>query len=157
MTNSSGQNWTSSIPHQSAGKTVYYYIKARTSNGKYFSKPITAPKGHWKFNVGGPTGITGNSGEIPVKFFLYQNYPNPFNPSTKIRFDIPSSGGIGKKNIKLVIYDILGREIYTLVNETLGAGSYEYVFDASNIPSGIYFYRLASESYSETKKMILLK
>lgn len=157
MTNSSGQNWTTSIPHQSAGKTVYYYIKARTSNGKYFSKPMTAPLGHWKFNVGTPTGITGTAGEIPREFSLYQNYPNPFNPVTKIRFDIPPSGGIEKKNVTLVIYSILGEEIQTVVNEKLNAGTYEYIFDASRLSSGIYFYRLETGNYSSTKKMILIK
>jgi hypothetical protein len=157
MTNSGGQNWTTTIPHQSSGKTVYYYITARTENGKYFSKPITAPRGHWKFNVGGPTGISGNNGEVPDKFMLYQNYPNPFNPVTKIKFGVPSSNGIEKQNIRLIIYDILGREISQLVNEKLNAGSYEYEFDASSLPSGIYFYKLSAGNYSETRKMILLK
>jgi agmatine deiminase len=157
MTNSGGQNWTASIPNQSSGKTVYYYITARTSNGKYFSKPITSPRGNWKFNVGGPTGISGNSGEVPRNFYLYQNYPNPFNPATKIKFDIPPSAGIELQNVRLVIYDILGREILTPVNEKLNAGSYEYEFNASGLPSGVYFYKLTSGNYSNTKKLILLK
>jgi agmatine deiminase len=163
MTNSSGQNWASAIPHQSAGKTVYYYIKTRTSNGKYFSKPITAPLGHWKFNVTGPTGIAGNNGNIPYKFSLQQNYPNPFNPVTKIKFELPSVDGIVKQNVRLVIFDILGRQIDLLVNGDLNPGKYEYEFNAFNLPSGIYFYKLlvsygnTKPVFSETKKMILLK
>ncbi len=157
MTNSSGQNWTTSIPKQSSGKTVYYYVTARTSNGKYFNKPITAPNGHWKFNVGEPIGISGNTGKVPHNFFLYQNYPNPFNPVTKIKFDIPPTQGIEKQNVRLVIYDILGKEISLIVNEKLNAGSFEFVFDASGIPSGVYFYKLTSGAYSNTKKMILIK
>jgi agmatine/peptidylarginine deiminase len=168
MTNTGGGNWTAAIPHQSAGKTVYYYIRTRTSSGKYFSKPITAPRGHWKFNVIGPTGITGNQNSIPEKFKLYQNYPNPFNPVTKIKFDIPLSpltpdliGGTERGNkggfATLVIYDILGREITTLVNQRLKPGTYDIQWNAANYPSGVYFYKLITGGYSETKIMIYLK
>jgi agmatine deiminase len=165
MTNSGGQNWTSAIPHQSAGNTVYYYIKTRTSNGKYFSKPITAPLGHLKFDVSGPTGISGNGGQLPVRFSLQQNYPNPFNPSTKIKFDLPLTQGIVKQYVELVIFDVLGRQVEQLVNGNLNPGKYEYEFNASNLPSGIYFYRLIVSNagsnpgkiFSETRKMILLK
>ncbi len=157
MTNSGGNNWTTAIPHQSAGKKVYYYITARTTNGKYFSKPMPAPRGNWQFNVLGTTGISSIGGETPKIFSLLQNYPNPFNPVTKIRFEIPASGGIEKQNVRLTVYNILGEEIQTLFNSRLGAGAYEYSFDASNLPSGIYFYRLEAGDFSGTKKMILLK
>ena len=157
MTNSGGNNWIAAIPHQSAGKKVYYYIKARTANGKYFSKPMPAPRGNWQFNVLGTTGISNIGGETPKTFSLSQNYPNPFNPVTKIRFEIPVSGGIEKQNLRLTVYNVLGEEIQTLYNSRLGAGTYEYSFDASNLPSGIYFYRLESGNFSGTKKMILLK
>jgi hypothetical protein len=97
-------------------------------------------------------GIKELSNEIPESFVLHQNYPNPFNSSTKIKFDIPKAG-----LIKLVVYDLLGRQISTLVNEKLNPGIYESIFNAENLSSGIYFYRLESEIYSVTKKLILLK
>lgn len=107
-----------------------------------------------------PTGIKPISGEIPEKFSLYQNYPNPFNPATRIKFDVQSSplserGGGGF--VKLIVYDILGREAATLVNQQLNPGTYEIEFDGSNLPSGIYFYRMTAGEYTETRKMILLK
>jgi hypothetical protein len=160
MTNSSGQNWTTSLPHQPSGKTVYYYITARTSNGKYFSKPITAPKGHWKFNIGGPTGISGNSGEVPHNFFLYQNFPNPFNPVTKIKFDIPTPLNLPEgvtPEVKIVVYDVLGKEIAVLVNEKFKPGTYEVEWNADKYSSGIYFYSLITNKFIETKKMLLIK
>ncbi len=88
----------------------------------------------------------------PGKFNLYQNYPNPFNPTTKIRFQIPSS-----ESVSLKIYNTLGNEISTLVNEEKPAGNYEIRFDAENLPSGIYFYKIEAGNYSSVKKMILLK
>ena len=89
---------------------------------------------------------------IPEGFALYQNYPNPFNPTTKIKFDIPKASFV-----QLKIYDALGREIYELVNEELQSGVYEKTFDATLFPSGIYFYKLTSDNFNETKKMVLLK
>ena len=89
---------------------------------------------------------------IPDKFNLYQNYPNPFNPSTTIKFDIPKNG-----NISLKIYDLLGREINTLLNGFRTAGKYEVNFNGSNISSGIYFYRIQYEGESLTKKLMLIK
>jgi hypothetical protein len=89
---------------------------------------------------------------VPNKFILYQNYPNPFNPSTKISWQSPTSG---RQTIK--IYDLLGNETVTLVDEYREAGSYEVEFDASDLPSGIYFYQLKTGTFVETKKMILLK
>ena len=126
MTNTGGQNWSSAIPHQSSGKKVYYYIYTKTGNGKYFSKPITAPLGNLQFYVLGTTGITGNTGEIPGKFKLYQNFPNPFNPSTRIKFDLPLSQGIEKQAVRLTVYNVLGEEIRTIVNSELKPGTYEY-------------------------------
>jgi hypothetical protein len=103
------------------------------------------------------TGISNNNQNIPDKFALYQNYPNPFNPETKIKFDIPSNVRRETSDIKLIIYDILGKEIATLVNESLQPGTYEVTFDASNLSSGMYFYRLTASEYTNTKKLILLK
>jgi hypothetical protein len=76
---------------------------------------------------------------------------------TKIRFDIPSEGKSLKAKVKILVYDILGKEIATLVNEQLQPGTYEVTFDGSQLPSGVYFYQLRAGEFSETKKMILLK
>ena len=88
----------------------------------------------------------------PADFALYQNYPNPFNPTTNFRFRIADFGFISLK-----VYDVLGNEVETLVNEEKPAGEYELEFFASELSSGIYFYKLSSRGFSETKKMILMK
>jgi uncharacterized delta-60 repeat protein len=89
---------------------------------------------------------------VPLYYKLYQNYPNPFNPSTKIKFDIPA-----KEHVKLVVYDMLGRELSVLVNEILQAGTYETEWNSGRISSGIYFVKLVSGSYMNNIKMILIK
>ncbi len=97
------------------------------------------------------TKIEGNN--IPSKFELSQNYPNPFNPATKIQFSVPNS-----QFVSLKVYDMLGKEIATLVNEFKPIGNYEVAFNASNLPSGMYLYRLQAGSVVvETKKMLLIK
>jgi hypothetical protein len=99
-----------------------------------------------------PNGIIPISHNVPNSFYLSQNYPNPFNPSTSIKFDLPIAS-----SVKLTVYDILGRETASLVNEYLKAGSYEVNWNASDISSGIYFYKLVSSKFTETKKMMLVK
>ena len=89
---------------------------------------------------------------FPKLFNLYQNYPNPFNPSTIIKYSIPTEGFITLK-----IFDILGREVETLVNQNQKPGSYEIKWNTSNQSSGIYFYRIRVGEFIETKKMILLR
>ncbi len=107
----------------------------------------------WEQWVKDNTGvIEKTSGDIPNNYKLSQNYPNPFNPSTEIHFSIPSSG-----LTILTVYNVLGQEVETLVSKQLTAGSYTYQFDASDLTSGIYFYKLHSNSYSQVKKMMLLK
>jgi hypothetical protein len=88
----------------------------------------------------------------PVDFVLGQNYPNPFNPTTTIKYDLPNAS-----EVSLIIYDILGRKVKTLVNEQQQPGRYEIMFDASNLASGVYLYRIRAEDFVNTKKMILLK
>ena len=99
-----------------------------------------------------PVGITNYSSQIPKQFYLNQNYPNPFNPTTNIIFSIPVSG-----NVVIKIFDITGKEIKTLVNEFRNAGSYVVTFDGSGISSGVYYYKLETNKFSEIKKMILIK
>jgi hypothetical protein len=98
------------------------------------------------------------SSEIPERFELMQNYPNPFNPVTKIKFDVKKSVASSQESVVILkVFDILGREVALLVNEMLQPGTYEVSFDGSRYSSGIYFYKLRTEKYSETKSMILLK
>ena len=102
-------------------------------------------------------GVRKISESVPSSFKLYQNYPNPFNPVTKIRFDISPSKDNRGIAARMVIYDVLGKQVTELVNESLAPGSYEVNWDASNYPSGVYFYRLTTNDYITTRKMILIK
>ena len=102
-------------------------------------------------------GINNISSQITKEYKLFQNYPNPFNPTTSIRFDLPKS-----LHTKLIVYDMLGKEIAILVNEKLNAGSYEVEWpapsgDGSGYPSGVYFYRLTAGDFTATRKMVLIK
>ena len=140
-----------SIPAQSLGTKIYYYIYATSNSGKISTKPLTAPSGYIKFAIDNPTSIQPNT-NTPDEYSLSQNYPNPFNPSTKLEFGISNFGFVSLK-----VYDVLGNEVKTLINENKPAGSYTVTFDGSNLSSGIYFYKLESGSFIETKRMILLK
>lgn len=130
-----------------------------------------SPNGFWKLLVSdsaaGDTGmlrewsiqvtyqnLTGgiNTVEIPNYYSLGQNYPNPFNPSTKIKFTLPQP-----ENVKLVVFDILGKEVKTLVNEEKEAGIHEVNFNASSLSSGVYFYRIVAGNFITTKKMLVIK
>ena len=102
-------------------------------------------------------GIKRISTEVPGKFTLYQNYPNPFNPTTKIKFDLPGANA----NVRIIIYDVLGKEVTSIVNQKFQSGTYEITWDGSKYSSGLYFYKITindgeSEFY-ETRKMLLLK
>jgi hypothetical protein len=97
-------------------------------------------------------GNTGISSNLPKEYSLAQNYPNPFNPTTKISYSLPIAG-----NVKLVVYDILGREVATLVNEYKTAGNHSVDFSASNLASGVYIYRMEAGTFKDTKKMLLVK
>ena len=97
-------------------------------------------------------GIEPISSVIPDKYELYQNYPNPFNPNTNIKFDLPKGS-----NVKLTVYNSLGQKVAELFNGELSAGTYRYSWGASNFASGIYFYRLETDEFVQTKKLVLLK
>src|SRR4030095_4956555 len=99
-----------------------------------------------------PIGIKPVSTEIPKEFNLYQNFPNPFNPNTKINFDLPKGS-----DVKIVIYDLLGRETAVIANEQLDAGKYSVDFDASSFASGVYFYRITAGDYTNIRKMMIVK
>ncbi len=104
-----------------------------------------------RFLPGIPTAVAAGQ-TIPNKYALYQNYPNPFNPSTVISYQLSESS-----NVTLKVFDILGREIKTLVNQRQNAGTYHVSFDATGLSSGVYFYRIVAGNFSETKKLLLLK
>lgn len=97
-------------------------------------------------------GVTTTSSEVPSSYLLKQNYPNPFNPTTNITFALPKAG-----DVTLKVYDMSGKEVAVLVNEFKNAGSYLVGFNAANLPSGAYFYRIVSGGFVETKKMMLVK
>lgn len=100
----------------------------------------------------GTSGINSNTSSTPTEYKLGQNFPNPFNPSTTIKFSLPKSGFVTLK-----IYDALGKEVETLVSENLNAGLTEVTYDASKLNSGIYFYRIIANGFTDTKKMVLVK
>jgi hypothetical protein len=108
---------------------------------------------NYRFLIGTEQFIVSNKGELtPTRFALYQNYPNPFNPTTKIRYSIPSVS-----KVEIMIYDLLGNEIATLINEQKNPGNYEINFDASGLASGVYIYKMRTSTFTDTKKMLLLR
>jgi len=152
--------------------SILLYLRLNASNS-YGTGPWSPV---YSFILHPPIGIKPISTEVPDKFTLYQNYPNPFNPVTKIKFAVPLSplyergdkGGF----VTLKVYDVLGREVSTLVNEQLSPGTYKVEWDARAYPSGVYFYKLvashpstssrladgqAGQSFIQTRKMILIK
>ena len=104
-----------------------------------------------EFSIG-VTSTDNSENVLPSEYSLDQNYPNPFNPITTINFSIPKEG-----MVTLNIYNAIGQEVVTLINEIKHVGNYNLQFNASSLPSGIYFYQLKANSYVETKKMVLLK
>ncbi|RPI17787.1 MAG: T9SS C-terminal target domain-containing protein [Ignavibacteriae bacterium] len=151
-----GNNWTEDLYYSAT--TFNHLSKARNgtrlwavgTNGKIFLSEALI-------------GINKISSTIPEKYILFQNYPNPFNPTTKIRFSLPLHSDKGMMDTKLIIYDVMGRVVADLTpalgigKEGLAPGTYEVEWDASDNPSGIYFYRLITDGFEFTKKMLFLK
>jgi photosystem II stability/assembly factor-like uncharacterized protein len=111
----------------------------------------THGRGCWTFDLGSVLGVDPYS-VIPKEYSLSQNFPNPFNPETKIKFGVPKPG-----SVKLNIYDASGRVVSELINQNMNPGTFEVTWNASNYSSGVYFYKIESEGFTETKKMILIK
>lgn len=150
-TTNGGNNWFYQIPDTSIRFSPYFI---NFYNGRIGWAYDEAPTGIHTV-TGGDTvflNIKQISTQTPEDFHLFQNYPNPFNPITRIKFALPNS-----EKVKLIITDLLGRELFILVNEKLGSGSYEYTFDGSGLPSGVYFYSLITKKLKLTKKMLLTK
>lgn len=145
FSSNNGTAW--STAYTTTSGTVVHLTRSRTGNLLYGSK---SNGGIVKYGV--TTGITPVNGEVVKNYSLSQNYPNPFNPTTNIKFAIPTSGLVSLK-----IYNMLGKEVATLVSSNLSAGTYTYDFNASNLASGVYFYKLETANFSEVKKMSLIK
>jgi hypothetical protein len=146
-------------------KGVFFgdYTNIAAANGRVY--PIwmrldTSVLSVWTAPITEPTGIAEQpGGTVPSTFSLMQNFPNPFNPLTSIKYTIAGARdfGLGARNTRLVVYDVLGREVVVLVNELQLPGQYEVTFDGSSMPSGIYFCRMQAGSFVETREMILVK
>jgi predicted GH43/DUF377 family glycosyl hydrolase len=167
---SDGINWTNydknpvlSPTSASPQWTTGYYTSSVYFDGERFHMWFSGwTEGRGMISIGYATSVLDTSNyteiednlltQVPTEYNLSQNYPNPFNPATKIGFRIPDF-----EFVSLKIYDILGREVSTLVNEEKPAGSYEVEFNAANLSSGVYFYKIRAGSFVETKKMILLR
>lgn len=147
-----GDTFRANIPQQPLNTRIYYYISATSVSGRTIAKPLPAPSANFRFMVTNVTGIEQIAAGIPNKFTLHQNYPNPFNPVTKIKFDIAKNS-----KVKLIIFDVTGKEVLKITDAFMTAGSYSYQWNASTFASGIYFYKLQADEYSEIKKMILVK
>ena len=145
-----GQSWI--VKNQGFGSNVPTFTCLYIANEYVYAG--TYSNNIWKRSYQDLIGIQNVSEEIPSSYSLSQNYPNPFNPTTKVKFSIVKSG-----NVKLIVYDVMGREVQTLVNERLQAGTYETVFDADRnvLNSGIFFCTLTTEGFSKTIKMTLIK
>lgn len=149
ISNDSGVNWL----ENNSGLEGYIsclnmdgkgYLYVGTRNGLFKSKKTI-------------TNIKNTNSSILTKFILHQNYPNPFNPTTTIKYSLRGHEIRKTKNVELKVFDVLGKEVATLVNEEQRPGNYHVAFDASSLPSGVYFYQLNTNSFSQTKKMVLLR
>jgi len=146
MTTNNGSSWL--LKSQGLGSRLSVW-SIGINNGYVFAGTDSSV---WRRPYSEVIGVNNISTAVPAKFSLSQNYPNPFNPSTIIKYNVES-----RKIVRLVVFDILGKEIATLVNEKQNAGTYEVTFDGSGLTSGVYFYKLTCGDFSEVKKMLLIK
>jgi photosystem II stability/assembly factor-like uncharacterized protein len=147
LSTNDGTSWTS----VNTG-LKYMGIKALAVNGGYLFAGGDS-SGVWRRPLSEMiTAVKGNENDVPKTFSLSQNYPNPFNPTTVINYQVPASA-----MVTLKVYDVLGREVATLINGRQNAGYYNATFNAANLPSGVYFYRLEAGTYHNTRKLLLLK
>lgn len=147
LSTNNGSNWFeinqgfTTIPSVHSFLILNNTIYAGTNNQSIWKRPLSEV-----------IGINNISSEISSSYSLSQNYPNPFNPTTRIRFEMPKT-----ENVKITVFDALGSELETIVNQTVTPGIYETEWDGSKYPSGMYFYKIICGNYTETKKMVLVK
>ncbi len=150
ISNDDGVSWTQRNEglENSSVDALYIY----NNNNIFAGSEDGAINGFYKRPLAELIGIKQISEQVPERFTLSQNYPNPFNPTTKIRFSLPKNSFV-----LIIVYDMLGREIETIVNQQLNAGTYEANWNAERFSSGIYYYKLITGHFEETKKMALIK
>ncbi|MEO8210945.1 MAG: T9SS type A sorting domain-containing protein, partial [bacterium] len=146
----------------SGGSTYYFHGFNGAGAGSYTSPDSSGADSAVIISMRNPiietarwstsVGINQISTSIPDKYNLYQNYPNPFNPTTNIKFDL-----IKSNNVKVIIYNLLGKEVQVLLNEFLNPGSYKVDFNGNDLSSGIYYYKIVTDDFSDVKKMLLIK
>jgi hypothetical protein len=147
ISTNSGQNWI----EKNQGFIVNPQVRALLIVNDYiFAGTINYSV--WRRSLSEIIGVKNISTEVPAEFELGQNYPNPFNSMTNVKFKMLNGG-----EVKIVVYDISGREVRTLVDARLEAGVYEVRFDSGDLPSGVYFYRMETDKFTETRKLILMK
>ncbi|HUI28863.1 MAG TPA: YCF48-related protein [Candidatus Acidoferrales bacterium] len=146
-TTDGGSSWTTSFRDKNNNSAIFSVFFLDANNGWF-----TGDYGLIGHTTNGGTGVGNDGIKIPDAYSLDQNYPNPFNPSTVISYQLSTVS-----NVTLKVYDVLGREVETLINQRQAAGSHSVTFNAANLPSGVYFYRLQAGSYNLTKKLLLLK
>lgn len=171
-TSNGGANWTAQNTNLAVGKSFTCISMSSVNNGWAGTGGVTLGNNKKKTKIfqresltnGGVYKYTDNvistgfeNSEIPENFTLGQNYPNPFNQSTIINFSVPARSKYGENIISLKVFDLIGREVKTLINASLKPGIYQIEFDATELTCGMYFYRLLSEGFSDTKVMILTK
>ena len=146
VSTNNGANWSTS--YTTPAGSFAHITSSRSGSGLLYATKSNGQVAKY----GTTTGVTPMNNVIVKDYSLSQNYPNPFNPTTNIKFAIPVSGFVTLK-----IYNMLGKEVAVLVNKSLNSGSYAYDFNASSLASGVYFYKLESNSFVETKRMVLVK
>ncbi|MBS4027473.1 MAG: T9SS type A sorting domain-containing protein [Ignavibacteriales bacterium] len=147
VSNNSGQSWTNISADIPSGNV----IKGFVYSGNYALVAVRQNR-VWRRPLSEITSVSEIKSSLPTKFSLEQNFPNPFNPTTNIGFQISEYGFVSLK-----VFDVLGKEVSTLVNENLSAGKFSVDWNTENIPSGMYFYKLTTNNFSLTKKMLLAK
>lgn len=147
----SWHRWNNGMPN-AAYVTGLRGIDSISINGKFYVATSTFGRGIWIRESSGDDPTPVNNQQVPVNFKLAQNFPNPFNPMTTIKYSLPK-----ESHVKLYVYDINGKTVSILVNQKQQAGNYDITFSGNEIASGVFFYRLETEEYSEVRKMMLIK
>ena len=159
LTSPDGAKWTEAFGNGSSAPIEWSIDNFTAVDARYIKLVILSCNesqfaGLWEAEVYGPSNITGieSGNEVPLDFSLEQNYPNPFNPTTTINFNVPTN-----QQVKINIYNAIGELVTELVNKEYSAGNHSVEFNAANLPSGVYIYRMEAQSFTATHKMMLMK